>query len=193
MFFKFPERDTTGSVGRLTSGAMIKLIGDMGNIITIENTPSEAWTCSPQVMASYCKNTAATSDMIQDGRLCAGGICDVSSGKYGWQVAPAELEAVLLSHSKIMDAAVVGVKMVDNEMPRAFVVRMPTVGDADGEGGLGEAEVRVFIGERLAKYKSLNGGIVFLDAIPKNANVQDKRVHQTSACTTSEHYTLFSL
>ncbi|RDW56562.1 hypothetical protein BP6252_14090 [Coleophoma cylindrospora] len=180
-FFKFPERDTTGSVGRLSPGATIKLIDDMGNIITTENTPGEAWARSPQVMASYYKNTVATSDMIQDGWLCTGDICYVSSGKWyvigrkkelikvsGWQVAPAELEAVLLSHPKIMDAAVLGVKTVDNEMPRAFVVRMPTVGDADSEGGLGEAEVRTFMGERLAKYKSLHGGIVFLDAIPKN-------------------------
>jgi acyl-CoA synthetase (AMP-forming)/AMP-acid ligase II len=154
----------------------------LGNDITTDNTHGEAWVRSTQVMASYYKNLAATLDAMAGAWLRTGDICYVSSGKWyvvgrkkdlikvsGWQVAPAELEAVLICHPKIFDAAVVGVQTGDNEAPRAFLVRIPRVGDANSEGDLGEAEVRTFMRERLAKYKSLDGGIVFVDAIPKNA------------------------
>jgi acyl-CoA synthetase (AMP-forming)/AMP-acid ligase II len=159
-----------------------RLIDDLGKDVTTDNTHGEAWVRSTQVMTSYYGNPAAALDAMPEAWLRTGDICYVSSGKWyvvgrkkelikvsGWQVAPAELEAVLICHPKIFDAAVVGVKTGDNEAPRAFLVRIPGVGDADSEGGLGEAEVRTFMRERLAKYKSLDGGIVFVDAIPKNA------------------------
>jgi acyl-CoA synthetase (AMP-forming)/AMP-acid ligase II len=186
--FKWFERDTTGSVGRVVPGAEMKLLDEQGKEITADNTPGEAWIRSPQLMTSYINNPAATSDIKPADWLRTGDVCYVSAGKWyvvdrkkelikvrGWQVAPAELEGVLVSHPKILDAAVVGVKLGDSEAPRAFIMRRPGVGDSDGEGdgtgegGLGEAQVKRFMGERLAKFKSLEGGIVFVDGIPKNA------------------------
>ena len=80
----------------------------------------------------------------------------------GLQVAPAELEAVLLSHPDILDAAVIGVETEDgtNEVPRAYVV-------ADQSRISGE-EVKEFVKRNVAGHKQLRGGVVFLDAIPKS-------------------------
>jgi acyl-CoA synthetase (AMP-forming)/AMP-acid ligase II len=132
-------------------------------------------------MTCYHENAAATLETIPDEWLRTGDICYISEGKWyvigrkkelikvsGWQVAPAELEAVLLSHPQIFDAAVLGVKMGDNEVPRAFVVRTPNA-CTEKAGWIEEEEVKAFMRQRLAKYKSLDGGVIFLDAIPKNA------------------------
>lgn len=86
----------------------------------------------------------------------------------GFQVAPAELEGILTSHPQIVDAGVIGVVREKNgsELPRAYVVRRP------GEEGrkLGEEEVNKWMKGKLASYKRLDGGVVFIDAIPKNAS-----------------------
>lgn len=83
----------------------------------------------------------------------------------GFQVAPPELEAVLLeSADKIVDVAVIGLKAKpgsDSESPRAYVVRRPGT-------NITEAEVKVLIKEKLASYKQLTGGVVFLKEIPKS-------------------------
>lgn len=84
----------------------------------------------------------------------------------GFQVAPPELEAVLLSHPHIVDAAVIGVKFSrdESELPRAYVVRRP---GAQGDA-LQVDDVKTYLAERLASYKRLEGGVIFLDVIPKN-------------------------
>lgn len=86
----------------------------------------------------------------------------------GFQVAPAELEGVLLSHPLVVDAAVIGVvpEPHGGELPRAYIVRRP------GEEGkkFGEKEVKEWMVGKLASYKKLEGGVVFLDVIPKNAS-----------------------
>jgi 4-coumarate--CoA ligase len=79
----------------------------------------------------------------------------------GLQVAPAELEGVLLSHPSILDAAVIGVEQDGTEVPRAFVV----IGKK-----ISEKEIKAFVKSRVAGYKQLRGGVVFVDAIPKNAS-----------------------
>lgn len=84
----------------------------------------------------------------------------------GFQVAPPELEGLLLGHPSIVDVAVIGIK-IDNaggELPRAYVVRRP------GPEGtkLTEKDVYEVISKTLAKYKWLEGGVKFVDAIPKN-------------------------
>lgn len=85
-----------------------------------------------------------------------------------WQVAPPELEAVLLSHPQIVDAAVIGIQYskAEGQLPRAYIVRRP---GSDGDA-LNEEKVKRFMDERLAKYKRLDGGVIFMNAIPKNAS-----------------------
>jgi 4-coumarate--CoA ligase len=77
----------------------------------------------------------------------------------GNQVAPAELEGVLLEHPLLADAAVVGVTVDGEERPRAYVVRT---------GEVGEREVQEWLAKRVSAYKRLTGGVVFVDAVPKN-------------------------
>jgi acyl-CoA synthetase (AMP-forming)/AMP-acid ligase II len=90
----------------------------------------------------------------------------------GFQVAPAELEGVLLSHPDISDVAVIGVVAggasakageQGSELPRAYVV-------VKKASLLSEADVQAYMRERLAGYKQLVGGVKFVDAIPKNAS-----------------------
>ena len=86
----------------------------------------------------------------------------------GFQVAPPELEGVLLSHPDIVDCAVIGVAdpvREGGEQPRAYIVRRP-----GGSGGPGDQQVHEYMRERLSSFKMLEGGIKWVDAIPKNAS-----------------------
>ena len=78
----------------------------------------------------------------------------------GLQVAPAELEALLISHPDIADAAVIGVDGGGTELPRAYVV-------ADKKK-ISEAQIQDFVRDNAATHKQLRGGVVFLQAIPKS-------------------------
>lgn len=78
----------------------------------------------------------------------------------GWQVSPAELEGILRTHPHIIDAAVIGVQHNNSEAPKAFVVR--------NVQSLSEDMVKAYIAELLVKYKHLDGGVCFVDSIPKS-------------------------
>ena len=79
----------------------------------------------------------------------------------GLQVAPAELEGILLSHPQIADVAVVGVDDEwAGEVPKAFVVLK--------SGDVSETEIHDFMSSKVAEHKQLKGGVSFVDAIPKS-------------------------
>ena len=75
------------------------------------------------------------------------------------QVAPAELEGLLLTHPKILDAAVIGVDIPGTEAPRAYIVK---------GGDITEQEIKDFVKKNASSHKQLRGGVVFLDVIPKS-------------------------
>lgn len=80
----------------------------------------------------------------------------------GFQVAPPELEGVLLDDPNIIDCAVIGLKLKsEEESPRAYIVRKPG-------SNVDEAYVKKIISDKLASYKALTGGVVFMDEIPKS-------------------------
>nr|GFC96923.1 4-coumarate--CoA ligase-like 5 [Tanacetum cinerariifolium] len=103
------------------------------------NREGELWLKSPTVMKGYLGNEAATAATIDsDGWLRTGDLCyfDDNGVLYivdrikelikhnGYQVAPAELEAILLGHPQILDAAVIPLQDEEaGEIPMAYVVR----------------------------------------------------------------------
>lgn len=143
-----------------------------------ESAPGELLCKGPNVMLGYLNNDEATQKiMTEDGYLHTGDIATVSwEGvvtmvdrlkeliKYhGYQIAPAELEALLLTHPKIADAAVIGVPDDDGEeVPKAFVVLQ------DG-AHLDEDGVMEFVAEHVAPYKKVRR-VQFIDVIPKSSS-----------------------
>jgi acyl-CoA synthetase (AMP-forming)/AMP-acid ligase II len=138
----------------------------------------ELWVKGPNVMSGYLNNPEATAITLDDeGYLHTGDVATVTEEgvftivdrvkeliKYkGYQVPPAELEALLLTHDKIADAAVIGVHDADGEeVPKAFVVRQQ-------EADLTADEVMTFVAERIAPHKKVRV-VEFIDQIPKSAS-----------------------
>jgi len=130
----------------------------------------------PNIMRGYLGNDEATAQTLDaDGFLHTGDIATVSSEgfvtivdrlkeliKYkGYQVAPAELEALLLTHPEIADAAVVGAHDSEGaEVPKAFVVRQ-------GDSEISADEVMAFVAEHVAPYKKVRE-VEFIDVVPKS-------------------------
>ena len=136
----------------------------------------ELWVRGPQVMKGYLNNEEATRFTIDDdGWLHTGDVAVVDEHhhvsivdrvkeliKYkGFQVPPAELEALLISHPKIADVAVIGVADEEaGELPKAFVVPQPGA-------ELTADEVQAFVAEHMASYKKIRI-VEFVDEIPKS-------------------------
>ncbi|TFC81416.1 4-coumarate--CoA ligase family protein [Cryobacterium cheniae] len=140
--------------------------------------PGELLCRGPNIMLGYLGNAEATAEIFDaDGFLHTGDIATVSSDgfvtiverlkeliKYkGYQVAPAELEALLLGHPLIYDAAVIGVQDGDGEeVPKAFVVLQP-------DAALSAELVIAFIAGQVAPHKKVRR-VEFIDRIPKSAS-----------------------
>jgi acyl-CoA synthetase (AMP-forming)/AMP-acid ligase II len=138
----------------------------------------EVWVRGPQVMKGYWNNESATKNTIDDdGWLHTGDIGHVDADghlyivdrlkeliKYkGFQVAPAELEALLLTHPQIADAAVIGLHDDEaGEIPAGYIVLKP---GSDTKA----ADIQRFVAENVASYKQVRK-LTFVDAIPKSAS-----------------------
>lgn len=86
----------------------------------------------------------------------------------GHQVAPAELEAHLLTHPAVNDCAVIQVPdEKSGEVPKAFVVKSPSVGLEESDRMLAR-QIQKHVEEHKARYKWITGGIEFIDQIPKS-------------------------
>ena len=137
--------------------------------------PGELLVAGPNVMLGYLGNEQATAATIDAERfLHTGDIATVSAEgfvtivdrlkeliKYkGYQIAPAELEALLLTHPLIADAAVIAVRDEEGEeIPKAFVVA--------SDPALDGAAVMAFVAERVAPYKKVRR-VEFVESIPKS-------------------------
>ena len=87
----------------------------------------------------------------------------------GYQVAPAELESLLLTHPDILDAAVIPVPdEYSGELPRAYIVLESNCSDND-ETQMAES-IQKWIKEKVSSYKQLKGGVKFIEQIPKSAS-----------------------
>jgi len=81
----------------------------------------------------------------------------------GFQVAPAELEAVLLENEDVADAAVVALQGDHEEFPRAYVVLKE-----GSKGKVSEKDIQEWTAKHVAKHKRLDGGVKFIDEVPKS-------------------------
>ena len=143
-----------------------------------EGTRGELWVRGPNVMREYLNNPEATAATLDDdGFLHTGDVATVTDDgvfyivdrvkeliKYkGYQVPPAELEALLLTHDGIADAAVIGVKDDEGEeVPKAFIV-LQQGADLSGD------DVMSFVADRIAPHKKVRV-VEFIDQIPKSAS-----------------------
>jgi len=168
-----------GSIGRVMPNQEVRLVDPETGKDAAKGERGEIWVRGPNIMKGYRNNVQATLDTIDaEGWLHTGDIAVVDAEenffivdrlkeliKYkGFQVAPAELEAILLANPKIMDAAVIGVENKEQatEMPLAFVVKAPGA-------SITEAEVQEYVASTVAAHKKLRGGVRFIEAIPKSA------------------------
>lgn len=183
--FAWPEQDSTGSIGRPLPNLDIKLVDDDGKDISGYDVLGEICIRGPTVVSGYFENPEANArDWDDEGYFHTGDVVYVDGKTKKWyiadrkkelikvrgfQVAPGELEGVLLDHPDIVDVAVIGVPDSKNpessEAPRAYIQRGPDSGDKPSA-----EEVHKFVKERLSSYKQLVGGIVFVDSIPKSPN-----------------------
>ncbi|KAG9312087.1 AMP binding protein [Chiua virens] len=173
-----------GSVGRVLPNLKVRLVReDAGEVITDIEGAGEIWVQGPTVMKGYLNNPSATSSAITpDGWFKTGdvAICDAEGFltivdrrkeliKYK-EIPPAELEALLLQHPDVADAAVVGVESKEEatELPRAYIV--PTRLIAQPEVVAFALEVQTWAASRAAPHKKLRGGVIIVNQIPKSAS-----------------------
>lgn len=198
-----PERPKPGSIGvpaRSTESKVVHL--ETGDTLP-PGEHGEIWMRGPQVMVGYLNNTEATAITITpDGWLRTGDIGFTDEDGYfyvidrlkelikykGYQVAPAELEALLLTHPAIADAAVIGSPDEEaGEIPKAFVV---VRGELDAD------ELMTWVTGQVAPYKRIRQ-VEFVDQIPKSSSgkilrrvlVEQERARVAAATSAASHAT----
>ena len=163
-----------GSIGPPAPNTECKLVDPASGDELGPNEEGEVCVRGPQVMLGYLNNPEATARTIDaDGWLHTGdiGYADDDGHFYivdrvkelikykGFQIAPAELEAVLITHPAVADAAVIPLPDDEaGEVPKAFVVLK---GEASPE------VIKEFVAARVAPYKKIRE-IEFIDQIPKS-------------------------
>jgi acyl-CoA synthetase (AMP-forming)/AMP-acid ligase II len=163
-----------GSIGQCIPNTECKVVDLTTGKELGAGQEGEMWVRGPQVMKGYLNRPEATAQTVDvEGWLHTGdiGYADMEGHFYivdrakelikykGFQVAPAELEAVLLTHPAIADAAVIPVPDEEaGEVPKAFVVVKTEVS---------EQEIKEFVAERVAPYKKIRQ-VEFIEQIPKS-------------------------
>ncbi|KIJ49561.1 hypothetical protein M422DRAFT_225396 [Sphaerobolus stellatus SS14] len=161
-------------VGKLCPNVEAKVVKADGREVGVGER-GEFWVRGPNVFQGYWRNSAATASTITpDGWLRSGDVGYIEpNGVFyvvdrekelikvrGFQVAPAELEDLLLKSEDVADAAVIGITVDEREYPRAYIVPSRT--------GVKAETIQKFVADRLAPYKRLTGGVIFVESIPKS-------------------------
>ncbi|KAK7755255.1 hypothetical protein SLS62_002760 [Diatrype stigma] len=171
-----------GSVGKLLPNLEAKIVDLDGNELP-RGQEGELWARGPNVFPGYLNRPDLQKDTFsEDGFFRTGDIAYVDARgnfyitdrlkeliKYkGFQVAPAELEGLLLGHDEIADACVIPAhdRQRETEVPRAYLVLKPGAPRTAEKA----AEIVAWLDAKVAQHKRLRGGVRFVDEIPKNAS-----------------------
>jgi acyl-CoA synthetase (AMP-forming)/AMP-acid ligase II len=162
-----------GAAGQLLPDTEARLVDPVSGEDVAFGESGELWVRGPQVMAGYLNNPDATAQTLTNGWLRTGDIVRVDGHRNffivdrlkelikhnGYQVAPAELEALLLTHPDVADAAVVAMHHpTGGEAPKAFVVT---------SGAIDPQDLLDWVAARVAPYKRIRA-LEFIDDIPKS-------------------------
>jgi 4-coumarate--CoA ligase len=175
--FTPPDRNRHGAVGFTVAGTQMRIRDTATGEDLGPGHEGEILLRGPQVMKGYLNNPAATAATMDGDWLKTGDIGMIDADGYvfiadrvkelikvkGFQVAPAEVEALLLTHPKVADVAVIGVPDEEaGEVPMAFVV-------ASAAGVPGLEELQAHLAGQLSKYKQIQR-LEIVEAVPKSAS-----------------------
>lgn len=192
------DRVKDGKIGVLAASTEAMIV-DIETLLPLgPGRDGELWVRGPQIMRGYLNRPEATAITIVDGGwLRTGDIASVDDDGYftivdrlkelikykGYQVAPAELEAVLLTHPSVADAAVIGSPDEESgEVPKAFVVRKDEISATD---------LMDYVSAHVAPYKKIRL-LEFVESVPKSASgkilrrnlIEQERERVRAAATT---------
>ncbi|KAI4743702.1 hypothetical protein E4T50_05926 [Aureobasidium sp. EXF-12298] len=168
-----------GSTGRPAPNMSLKIMQDGREMQCGEE--GELWIRGPNIFKGYYRDTRATTAAIDaEGWYRSGdiGYFDKHDNifitdrlkeliKYnGYQVPPAQLEALLIGHPAVLDVAVIGAYSEEKatELPRAYIVLV----EGHKAGTKMQEDLHQWLNKQVVPYKRLRGGIRFVDAIPKS-------------------------
>lgn len=165
-----------GTAGLLSPSMEAKIVDPESGAALPVNRTGELWLRGPSIMKGYFSNEEATASTLDsEGWLRTGDLCYIDEDgfifvvdrlkeliKYkGYQVPPAELEALLLTHPEIDDAAVIPFPDKEaGQVPMAYVVKKPGT-------AITESQVMDFIAKQVAPYKRIRR-LAFVASVPKN-------------------------
>ncbi|ODQ64192.1 acetyl-CoA synthetase-like protein [Nadsonia fulvescens var. elongata DSM 6958] len=177
----FPQPDSPlnklESIGWLVPGQDCRLVGEDGQDVSKPYTRGEIWYRGPNVCLGYFNNPQGNAESFEGEWFKTGDVamCDEHERFYivdrikemiksnGHQVAPAELEALMLTNPDVADVAVIGVSRIElgTELPRAFIVLR--------EPNIDPLSIKKWFDAQVSRPKKLWGGVVVMDAIPKSS------------------------
>ncbi|CEQ40651.1 SPOSA6832_02293 [Sporobolomyces salmonicolor] len=171
-----------GTAGQLLSSMEARLVDADGKDVKVGEA-GELWLRGNNIMLGYHRNEKSTRETLTgDGWLMTGDVCERDHDGYyrivertkdlikykGFQVAPAEVEGVILSSPAVADCAVIGVWSEEQatELPRAYIVPDPKHAKSETLC----KDVANWVADKLAPHKRLRGGVIVLETIPKSAS-----------------------
>uniref|UniRef100_T1HAY4 Uncharacterized protein n=1 Tax=Rhodnius prolixus TaxID=13249 RepID=T1HAY4_RHOPR len=172
-----PEGPEYASIGKIIKGSKIKVVDvetkkDLG-----PGQEGEIYVQSPCFMAGYMNEDLAEEELKENDWWKMGDIGYYDDNGYlyfvsrmkdilkyrGVQLAPSELEEILLQHPAVAEACVVGkLHAIDGDQPAAFVVKKLNT-------SVSEKELEEFVAARVPNSKRIRAGVHFIDSIPKSA------------------------
>jgi ribosome assembly protein SQT1 len=181
-----PDDIVHGSSGSLVPSVEVRLVDPEGNDINEYDKEGELWVKSPSVVRGYLNNEKATKETFEDGYMKTGDVAIIRKSPLGhehifiidrikelikvnaFQVAPAELEAHLLTHPAVNDCAVIQVPHDrTGEAPKAYVVKSLSTGAVESDEAIAK-QIEDHVRRAKSKHKWLTGGVEFIDVIPKS-------------------------